>query len=229
MCSPPTVSVYLSHVSYEWVTSHMNESRLIWKSCLICLGYISYAWLMSHMNESCHIRMSHVSYEWVMSHMHESRHVISTSSPRTLHCLGNSGFLPHRLDQRRVMCAHTHCITKDTYGVATITHSYVAWPIHMGITKDTYGVATISRLLKIIRLSGEYRSLLWGSFAKETYNFKEPTHCSRPIQWGIHTHTYTHTGSYQRNIRWEKFKKKVGGEIKTMSIWWLRLVGSLKS
>jgi len=44
-----------------------------------------------------------------------------------------------------------------------------------------YGVATISRLLKIIGFVGEYRSLLWGSFAKETYNFKEPINRSHPI------------------------------------------------
>jgi len=36
-------------------------------------------------------------------------------------------------------------------------------------------VATIGRLLKNIGLIAEYRSLLWGSFAKETYHFKEPT------------------------------------------------------
>ena len=34
----------------------------------------------------------------------------------------------------------------------------------------------ISRLLKTIDLFGRILSLLYGSFAKETYNFKEPTH-----------------------------------------------------
>ena len=38
-----------------------------------------------------------------------------------------------------------------------------------------YGVATISRLHQITGLFADYRSLLQGSFAKETYNFKEPT------------------------------------------------------
>ena len=45
-----------------------------------------------------------------------------------------------------------------------------------------YGVATISRRLKIIRLFCRIWSLLLGSFATETYNFHEPTHCSHPIQ-----------------------------------------------
>jgi len=45
----------------------------------------------------------------------------------------------------------------------------------------SYGVATISRLLKIIGLFCRVSSLLWDSFAKETYNFKEPTNRSHPI------------------------------------------------
>jgi len=44
-----------------------------------------------------------------------------------------------------------------------------------------YGVATISRLLKMIGLFCRISSLLWGSFAKETYHFKEPTNRSHPI------------------------------------------------
>jgi len=45
----------------------------------------------------------------------------------------------------------------------------------------SYGVATISRLLKIIGLFCRISSLLQGSFAKETYNFKESTNRSHPI------------------------------------------------
>jgi len=47
--------------------------------------------------------------------------------------------------------------------------------------KDKYGVATISRLLKMIRLFCRISSLLQGSFAKESYNFQEPTNRSHPI------------------------------------------------
>ena len=42
-------------------------------------------------------------------------------------------------------------------------------------------MATISRLLKIIGLFCRISSLLQGSFAKETCNFKEPTNRSHPI------------------------------------------------
>jgi len=52
---------------------------------------------------------------------------------------------------------------------------------HDFLKKASYGVATISRLLQIIGLVGRIHSLLKGSFAKETYNFKEPTHDSQPI------------------------------------------------
>jgi len=38
-----------------------------------------------------------------------------------------------------------------------------------------------SRLLQIIGLFGRIQSLLYGSFAKETYNCKEPTSHSHPI------------------------------------------------
>jgi len=44
-----------------------------------------------------------------------------------------------------------------------------------------YGMATISRLLNIIGLFCRSASLLQGSLAKETYNFKEPTNRSHPI------------------------------------------------
>ena len=47
-----------------------------------------------------------------------------------------------------------------------------------------YGVATISRLLKITGLFCRILSLVQGSFAKETYNFKEPTNRSHPVpEW----------------------------------------------
>jgi len=61
--------IWLSRVTYEWVMSHMNESRHIWMS------HVTYEWVMSRMTESYHIWMSHVTYEWVMSHMNESCHL----------------------------------------------------------------------------------------------------------------------------------------------------------
>jgi len=50
------------------------------------------------------------------------------------------------------------------------------------------GVAMISRLLKIIGLFCRIKSLLRGSFSKETYNFEEPTNRSHPIHL-MHDHS----------------------------------------
>jgi len=44
-----------------------------------------------------------------------------------------------------------------------------------------YGVATISKRLKIIGMFCRISSLLWVSFAKETYNLIDPTNQSHPI------------------------------------------------
>jgi len=66
-----------------------------------------------------------------------------------------------------------------------------------------YGVATISRLLQITGFFCRISSLLYGSFAKETYHFKEPTTRSYPtagicvwVHGGdcIYTHMYKHIG-----------------------------------
>jgi len=76
---------------------------------------------------------------------------------------------------------------KDTY---TQPAPCVAIPVYVLFLRSVcllcqtvlqYGVATISRLLKIIGLFCRISSLLQGSFAKERYNFKEPTNRIHPI------------------------------------------------
>jgi len=67
-----------------------------------------------------------------------------------------------------------------------MTHSYV-WHdsfIRVAWLIDPRGLATISRLPKNIGLFCRISSLLQGSFAKETYNFKEPTDRSHPKSGG---------------------------------------------
>jgi len=59
----------------------------------------------------------------------------------------------------------------------------------------TYGVATISRLLKIIGFFCRISSLLQGSFAKETYHFREPTNRSHPIRL-VAAHAWHYSLSY---------------------------------
>jgi len=66
-CNEPCL-IRMSHVSYEWFMSHMNESCC---TCVIWMSHVSYEWFMSHTNEPCFIWTIHVSYEWAMFHMNE--------------------------------------------------------------------------------------------------------------------------------------------------------------
>ena len=52
---------------------------------------------------------------------------------------------------------------------------------HLSITISTYGLARVSRIDKIIGLFCRISFLLWGSFAKETYNLIDPTDRSHRI------------------------------------------------
>jgi len=61
--SPPCIP----YMSASYHTCH------IWVCHIMRMSHVTYEWVMLHMNESCHIWMSHVTYEWVMSL--ESRHL----------------------------------------------------------------------------------------------------------------------------------------------------------
>jgi len=68
----------MSHVTYEWVVSHINESCHVWMS------RVPYKWVMSrimHHDTSCHVwmhlvaLMCHGTYEWGTSLMNTSWHM----------------------------------------------------------------------------------------------------------------------------------------------------------
>ena len=83
-----------------------------------------------------------------------------------------------RIHTRTHMRAHSHAHTNY-------------WPC--------YGVATISRRLKVIGLFCRILSITQGSFAKETYNFEEPTNRDHPIRakhTRVRMHTRSHTCTY---------------------------------
>jgi len=81
----------------------MSESSNAWMS------HVTREWVTSHMNESCHIWMNHVIYEWIMSHMTSHikwkcaycsyRHLSST-------CIGNIATRCNTLQHTA-----THCNT----------------------------------------------------------------------------------------------------------------------
>jgi len=151
-------------------------------------------WLghVTHKNvRGCHwfnargIRKSHVTceetYEWVMTR--GMSHVTCEGMP-----------LIQRSRNTKESC--------HMWGDIRMSHVTCEESCHIwGDIRLSYGVATISRLLQIIGLFCRISSLLKGSFAKETYYFKEPTNHSHPIchMWVVMSH-----------------------------MGWLRLVGSLK-
>ena len=111
-----------SHVTYEWVMSHINESYHIWMS------HVPHQWVMSYMNESCHTWMSHVTYERVMSCIHDTAHSYLTHSDSTT----NS---PIHMWNYLYICDMTGVkylihMRHDLF-IWNMTHSYVKLLIHM--------------------------------------------------------------------------------------------------
>ena len=47
----------------------LQHAKLSGLSCHTWMSHVTHEWVMSHMNEFCHVWMSHVTHEWVMSHM----------------------------------------------------------------------------------------------------------------------------------------------------------------
>jgi len=95
-----------------------------------------------------------------------SKMTITFHLPRSWHVnLAPMDLAHHLLMQQRLQRRNS------IFTISSKMSSVIVW----------YGVATISRLLKIIGLFCRILSLFKGSFAKETYNFKEPTNRSHPI------------------------------------------------
>jgi len=82
-----------------------------------------------------------------------------------------------RHTQSCVICAMCTCyvyIYMCALYTCTCIHIYLCIYMYKYCAACSYGVATISRLFKIIGLFCRISSLLYVSFAKESYNFKEP-------------------------------------------------------
>jgi len=113
----------------------------------------AFPWLVSHV---AHVYRSH------FASTHESRR---TRSWVVSHLHMGRG--------TRIYCITDGRLSRN--GESCCAHIYMSHVAHI------YGVATVSRIDKIIGLSCRISSLLWGSFAKETYILIDPTHRSHPI------------------------------------------------
>jgi len=87
-CMKESCHIWMSHVTYEWVMSHINESchvtyewfnsQVMYERVMSHLKQSCHTWALVQPKsfiESCHIWMSRVTYEWVMSHINESCHM----------------------------------------------------------------------------------------------------------------------------------------------------------
>jgi len=146
-------------VTYEWVTSRMNESCHTWMS------HATHEWVMPHMNESCHTWMSlvthgtyaSVTHEWVMSRMiswAQQEHAVVPESRRMWigHAWMSHVTLPWAQQQRtaRIFSLLQRSFAKETYHFKEHTHR--SHTTYRDTATEYYGVATISRLLKMIGL-----------------------------------------------------------------------------
>ena len=157
------------------------------------------------MNESYHIRMSHVTYEQVPHRKCLHQHPPQQQHPRRpkrrsprheqwhrqgvqMLCYLQSTH-KKKLSGRKKNCIHEKRSTKKTQW-ATNNDGCCLWSketkraMNNNIGRQyiyKYGVAAVSGIDKSIGLFCRISSLLQVSFAKETYNFIDPTNQSHPI------------------------------------------------
>jgi len=161
----------------------------------VCVAGIEWKYVPFTDNDDC-VSLIQVSYTHTHTRTHTNTHT-RTHTHTHMHSHMHSRVTS-------VTYMHTYFHTHTHIHIHTHTHTHAYTHKHACI-RDWYGVATISRLLKIIGLFCRISSFLWGPFAKETYDFKEPTirayiltHIRTNIRMYTHmlTRTHTHTQTH---------------------------------
>jgi len=152
--------IWMSHVTYEWVMSHMH------KSCHTCINRVSCECVVSHMNESCPIWLSHATQEWVTSYMYEGRHI------RMSHVV-YEWIVPHISESRQI------CMSQVTYECEAHANPHVnhmSW-VHMPTLHGSMAALVSQKTLISLRYRKRYRVakthripyLYMSFFARVTY------------------------------------------------------------
>jgi len=159
----------MSRICMSHVTN-MSESRRTYE------WVISRVWMsdVTHLHESCQLSTWVMSYcyKWVTSQIWVS-HVVHMNES----CHASEWVMP------QICMSHvTHLHESCHIAVNESCQTYECTMSQMNEAFHTYGgVATVSRIDKITGLFCRIWSLLYGSFAKESYNLIDPTNRNHPI------------------------------------------------
>jgi len=151
--------------------AHVCIRHVLWRTCERTYGWVvSYGRRMSNIAHVCMSCVMWRTYEWVMS----LAQIANTHRARM-----------HRVTYRTYaygMC----CGARVSAHMVESCHMAGKWVMSYGRRMSVARMSCVwggyvSRLLQIIGLFCRILSLLYGSFTKESYHFKEPTTRGHPI------------------------------------------------
>ena len=125
--------------------------------------------------------MSDISWDSRATHFKELR-----NNPKKPHKNPDDRVRGALYPEPHIIRFKSHTFQRAPYMTFDTVRGYSDDPAKMGLFASPkspiswYGVATVSRIDKIIGRFCRILSLLFGSFAKETYNFIDPTNQSHP-------------------------------------------------
>jgi len=177
-----------AHTHIHTRNTHVNSS--MWKGrslqtkrkVLLCLKKV--AFLKKAAFVTFFVRISAKETCYTVAKMHYICRSFSAKEPPIigLFCEKWSTDIRHHMHHRHPVQVVCVCVCVCIYATFLIRGPFQPFCDCISSSETRYGVATISRLLKIIGLFRRISSLSQGSFIRETYNFKGPTTCTRPIQ-----------------------------------------------